>query len=102
MKKKDRIRARNDFKKLTLTYDLHMFSINYELSFNLRQCCCLDYEIDSAHLWLKNNKDASVEEYTAHQKELESATFPVVIEILGPDGITKIAEENDGGFDSDY
>ena len=32
---------------------------------------------------VKNNKDASVEEYTAHQKELESATFPVVIEILG-------------------
>ena len=99
-KDEDRIRARNDLKKLT--YDLHMFSINYELSFNLSQCCCLDYEIDSAYLWLKNNKDASVEEYVARQKKLESATFPIVIDILGPDGITKIAEENDDCYDSDY
>ena len=35
---------------------------------------------------VKNNKDASVEEYVARQKKLESATFPIVIDILRPDG----------------
>ena len=94
----DRIRARNDLKKLT--NNLLFFSDYYDIIINLTQCCILKYEVETAFLWLKNNKDASVEEYAARQKELELATFPIVIEILGPCGITKLAEENDGCFDS--